>query len=477
MIDRLQLRHAPRRPDRFPIGVAVIAIGILVGALSWQTTMLLAVALGSFWLGLQHRDWGLGLLAVTIPMQTHLELGLQASQLTWTKIVVWSLLTGWTVALLLTRQRVSIDFVTVALFFVTAALALSVWNARNEQYWMGETYRWLVTAIVSCFAFNSFRRGGSPLPFLLGSAVGVGASVALAIWQAVFGIGPESFDVRGVLRSYGPFTHPNQLAMYLELSAPMFLALALAPRDWAYGDGWWRISRRLRPVWAAGFAIALLGLVLSQSRGGLVGMSIGLLAVLGLARPGLRLSFVRVAPVALIGATAFLTVSIGIVAAGVASFTNQETLVTPGNFAVQERLSHWAAAVEMAKEHPLLGVGAGNFDANYRDVTRVWRFRIGRGHAHDTYLHFLAQSGVVGLMAYVALLLGVALIIIRTLRILPDGSRLSLLIGAAGVTAAIATHAIFEYVHVLSLNLQLVVIWSMAAAIGAQAWNDREQRA
>ena len=204
-------------------------------------------------------------------------------------------------------------------------------------------------------------------------------------------------------------------------------------------------------------------------------MAAGFVIVLALVRPGLRLTIVRLAPVGLIAAVALLTISIGIVASGVKTFSNEETLVTPANFAVQERLSHWTAAVEMAKAHPFVGVGAGNFDLNYRDYTQEWRFRIGRGHAHDTYLHFLAQSGVVGLTAYIALLLGVSLIIVRTIRILPEGSRLSILIGAAGLTAAIGTHAVFEYVHVLSLNLQLVVVWAMAIAIGTEAWNDRER--
>lgn len=206
-------------------------------------------------------------------------------------------------------------------------------------------------------------------------------------------------------------------------------------------------------------------------------MAAGLAIVLALIRPGLRLTLVRLAPVGLIGALAFLAISIGIVAAGVKTFSNEETLVTPANFAVQERLSHWSAAVEMAKAHPLVGVGAGNYDLNYRDYTQEWRFRIGRGHAHDTYLHFLAQSGVVGLTAYIAMLLGVSLIIVRSIRILPGGSRLTILIGAAGMTAAMGAHAVFEYVHVLSLNLQLVIVWALAIAIGTDAWNDRERRA
>jgi O-antigen ligase len=371
---------------------------------------------------------------------------------------------------------VLIDFVTVSLFVLVAALVASVWNARDGGIWIGETYRWLATAIVACFAFNAYRRGGSPLPFLFGSLIGVLGSVTLAIWQVLYTVGPESFEVRGFLRAYGPFTHPNQLAIYLELTAPVFLALLIGPIGRQQVDGRWFIARQLRPLWALGVLAGLLGLVLSQSRGGLVGMAAGCALVAALIVPHIRLTLVRIAPVGLIGALAFLTVSIGIVAGGVQTFANEESLVTSANFGVQERLSHWAAAVEMAKAHPFVGVGAGNYDLNYRDFTQEWRFRIGRGHAHDTYLHFLAQSGVVGLTAYIALLLGVSLIIVRTIRILPGGSRLALLIGAAGITAATGAHAVFEYVHVLSLNLQLVVVWAMAIAIGTDAWDDREQR-
>lgn len=468
----------PRSPVSTPLLAGfVVACGVFVGTVDWQTTGLVMVVAFAAWLGMNYRDWGLGLLALTLPMQTYFQVGIQSGTVTLTKVVIWSLLGGWTISLLGRRQRVLIDFVTVSLFVLVTALVLSVWNARDGGIWIGETYRWLATGIVACFAFNAYRRGGSPLPFLFCSLMGVLGSVALAVWQVIFQVGPESFQVRGFLRAYGPFTHPNQLAIYLELTTPIFLALLLGPRVNWLQDGRWSISHRLRPLWAVGVTVGLLGLVLSQSRGGLVGMAAGLAIVIALIVPHVRLSLVRLAPVGLIGALAFLTMAIGIVASGVRTFASEETLVTTANFAVQERLSHWTAAVEMAKSHPFVGVGAGNYDLNYRDFTQEWRFRIGRGHAHDTYLHFLAQSGVLGLTAYIALLLGVSLVIVRTIRILPGGSRLALLIGAAGVTAATGAHAVFEYVHVLSLNLQLVVVWAMAIAIGTEAWAARGHHA
>ncbi len=351
-----------RPPISTPILSAIVTIaGVSVGLLAWQTTgLVLLIAVGA-WLGMRHPDWGLGLLALTLPVQAHFEVGIQSGSVTLTKVVIWSLLGGWTIALLRSRQRVLVDFVTVSLFVLVAALVVSVWNARDGGIWIGETYRWLATAIVSCFAFNAYRRGGSPLPFLIASLVGV-----VRIGRASrFGRCSIQLD-RTRIRCAGSCvpmvpspTRTSSPFIWSSLRRSFWRCL-VGPRGDLRPDGHWYLSQRLRPLWAVGVLAGMLGLVLSQSRGGIVGMAAGFAMVAALLAPRIRLSIVRLAPVGLIGALALLTISIGIVAAGVQTFANEETLVTPANFAVQERLSHWTAAVEMAKAHPFVGVGAGN---------------------------------------------------------------------------------------------------------------------
>ena len=145
----------------------VVACGVLVGSVAWQTTSLVLMIVACVWLGMNKPDLGLGLLALTIPVQTFFQVGIQSGSVTLTKVAIWSLLGGWAISLFMTRQRVLFDFVTVSILVLVAALVLSVWNARDGGIWMGETYRWIATAIVSGFAFNAYRRGGNPLPFLL----------------------------------------------------------------------------------------------------------------------------------------------------------------------------------------------------------------------------------------------------------------------------------------------------------------------
>ena len=141
--------------------------------------------------------------------------------------------------------------------------------------------------------------------------------------------------------------------------------------------------------------------------------------------------------------------------------------VTPANFAVEERVAHWNAGVEMVRENPFLGVGAGNFDMNFREETTTWRFRIGRGHAHSSYIQMLAQSGVIGFAGYALLISMVGLTIAQALDRSPTHVTRALTIGVAGMSAALLVHAVFEYVHVLSLNLHMAIAWGLVSAIAA----------
>lgn len=60
----------------------VLGAGLLVGSLAWQTTCLVLMIVVSVWLGMCHQDWGLGLLALTLPMQTYFEVGIQTGSVT-----------------------------------------------------------------------------------------------------------------------------------------------------------------------------------------------------------------------------------------------------------------------------------------------------------------------------------------------------------------------------------------------------------
>jgi hypothetical protein len=39
-------------------------------------------------------------------------------------------------------------------------------------------------------------------------------------------------------------------------------------------------------------------------------------------------------------------------------------------------------------------------------------------------------------------------------------------VGAVGVTVAVMVHGLFDYLHVLSLGLQLSIVWAMVELVG-----------
>jgi O-antigen ligase len=77
--------------------------------------------------------------------------------------------------------------------------------------------------------------------------------------------------------------------------------------------------------------------------------------------------------------------------------------VTNANFSTMERLAHWIAGLNMFRAHPVLGVGAGNYDAAYaRYTTHLATWPEALGHAHNYYINVAAETGIIGLLAFAA---------------------------------------------------------------------------
>src|SRR5262249_51262203 len=72
------------------------------------------------------------------------------------------------------------------------------------------------------------------------------------------------------------------------------------------------------------------------------------------------------------------------------------------NFSTLERLAQWAAGINMFLSHPVLGVVAGNYSEAYPQYSVVcWPDSL--GHAHNYYINAAAETGAIGLVAFLAL--------------------------------------------------------------------------
>ncbi len=69
------------------------------------------------------------------------------------------------------------------------------------------------------------------------------------------------------------------------------------------------------------------------------------------------------------------------------------------------RRTYWTAALHMARAKPVFGVGLGRYGEEFYRLgyQTPWRPRLAMMHAHNSWLHFLAELGIVGLLLQVAL--------------------------------------------------------------------------
>ena len=468
-------------------GFVLGGVGLLLSLLPLDHATLLVLGALATALALVDPVWALYMAVLSVPVQDLLLLpgGLSVTQ----------------VALLLCLASLSLHtlgrheqplefgrlFVPLALFmWVLAVATLFTPYSRSEAF--RETMRWSTVPLIyllTLYALRgaTWRLGGLVVCLLLAPAL----TALIGIGQFWFGIGPESFAIGGGrVRAYGTIGQPNSFAGYMNQAWPLAVGVALT----ALATPWIDTSRRRHLITlAAAAAAALTGaaLLVSFSRGGWVGALGGMIVLIlagGRLMPSQLRMGVRQLMVGTVGGLLLLLLlgGGGLLPAAVVQraaslvgnlriFDARGADITPANFAVVERMAHLQAAWNMLQQHPLLGVGPGNYTIAYETPPRpdqppmsVHPWYESRGHAHNYYLHIAAEAGLLGLCAYLLLVGALVLQALRALRTARGWLWRGVAVGAAGVVAAVAFHNLFEQLHVLNMGLQLGPIWALLVA-------------
>jgi putative inorganic carbon (hco3(-)) transporter len=162
-------------------------------------------------------------------------------------------------------------------------------------------------------------------------------------------------------------------------------------------------SRRTRWLVAAVALVDLVAFVLTQSRGGIVGLIAGLIAAVVFAGRARTRVLVLVLVLMAIGLGYYLTFKPGHVFGGGVSGGLAQ--------ASSGRTDEWHVALQVFEGHPIGGVGLANFQVvepayatqtfNLTSVQMVVKYR---QVAHNTYLEMAAELGAVGLCLFLAIL-------------------------------------------------------------------------
>jgi O-antigen ligase len=391
-------------------------------------------------------------VAATVPIQESVLLPNIRGDLTFTQIAVFGLVIGW--GLTFWRRPVWLDVITLGFVAVGGALVLSLIEMDDPGLWFGEAYRWGIAGLYFVIARSVVREWNAIALMLWGMVLATAATWIYGLWQVIAASGPEHMVRGGILRVFATFGTPNTLAAYVEFTIPLLLILFLLGLGRNFRD---RIGARL---WIAAGATSLPGLVilaLTQSRGGMVGFAVAMLLVLWILPAKLRIGTI-------IAGTAFVGLVL-LTPAGQSQFERftrifDEEAVRPASTYDYGtgRSSLWGAAINMAEDKPLTGVGAGEFDYHYREYTPTWVDRFPRGQAHNGWLQMAAQAGIPGAVAFTGWVVASLVSLLSAACRSAEPLAKALAIGALAVMVAFTVHSLVDYLNVLSLGLQLSAI-------------------
>jgi putative inorganic carbon (HCO3(-)) transporter len=376
--------------------------------------------------------------------------------------------------------------------FVGAA-ALSLWDGVElPVYGLPELLKWL--QILALFWLVVDHVDARRLPWLVGGLLLIGVfQAAVGLWQfGLRGTGPEHYAILNgrFYRAYGTFEQPNPYAGYLGLVFPLGVGLVVSLVHWYIGNRYiGRLMRRSQstnlPIYQFTKLIALLlatvligaALVASWSRGAWLGAVAAALAMVAALprRAWLGLGLVALLLVGTLGLDVMgvLPASVSARLTDFGQYVRFEDVrgvgINDANYAVIERLAHWQAALEMWRANFWNGVGFGDYEPAYPDY-RLLNWPIALGHAHNYYLNVAAETGVIGLVAYLLLWGAVFWQTWRVTRRFPVGDwRRGLAIGLLGAWAHLSVHHLFDNLYVNNVHLHVGVMLGLVAVLGTRA--------
>lgn len=403
---------------------------------------------------------GLYLLALSVPFQS-----LSGSDPTQVKLTITEGFVALAVTSFFARQLAAErpDWRYAPLLkpmaLLLGAMLLSVFKAGDQLQSLKEMAKWLELVAVYWLAANLLierRRLATFLGFL---AVGLLLEAALGAAQVVLRIGPPEFLIGGlILRAYGTFGQPNPFAGYLNLGLPILLAVALFTENGMLRFGAWlaangvalvMVTTLSRGAWL-GFASALVVMGISSSRRLATWIWLGLLVV------------ALVIFAALFGIIPFAASARVLAAFGLSGVSLDS--VTPENFSAVQRLAFWQAGLNMFENNPVLGVGIGNYiDVYPTYAAQGWETVL--GHAHDYYLNTAAETGLVGVAAYLVFIGAGFRHLVGVVRRAPNGVWYGVSLGLLGSLTAISVHNLVDNMYVHGIPVLLGLLLGSATAI------------
>jgi len=340
-------------------------------------------------------------------------------------------------------------FVQTLSFGSLEVASLTVWNTISADPYQTRFFALQMLALTACLAlFYRYAHDERRIRVLVYTILGV------AIASAIFGILRHTTQhqtgfVLPLLKpnqGYGQFINKNHFAYLMEMAFGLGLGIIMGG-----------VKRERLPIYFALLLPIWTGLVLSNSRGGILAMLIQIVVA--------TLFLMRRQPVAL-KAVLVIVLAVGILfgtlwvggdrlASNFEAATNELSTTRAG----ASRNEIWRATLKMFAAHPILGVGLGGYWIGitaYHDASGLMTPQ----EAHNDYLELLSSGGVIGF----AIGVWFAVAVVRAARQnLLAGNMSTVRLGAILGIVGVAAHSLVDFgLHILVNAIVFLALIMMA---------------
>ncbi len=435
------------RPDGLLVmagAMAVIAVSVATAVLytsgSSRSEMILPAAavggLGFLALALHRFEW---FVLATLAVRTVVDLekaGPSSSQVTQVSAspaggsglaasalaVLFIIASGlWLLARRRTGRRFPLTGADAALGFFVLACLLSTIGSVNRVATLTEVTRIVAAVLMFVVLERLLVDLAAVQRVLIACYVALIPPVALGLLQSVSG---GSFTSGGVSRIVGTFLHPNTLGFFLSMFMLMSVAL------------YRHVSPRPRMLLGGVVAVCGALLVLTYSRGSWIAFIVGLV-IIGLLQSRAVFAWMAAGVIVVLGA-------LPSVVARVTDVASVDTATGAASNSLTWRFQYWFDVIGLNRDNPVTGIGL-----------KGTRYITDQSKApHNDFLRAYAETGLLGLLAFLLVVAAIVAIARRALRHAQPGLARGV---AVGFTAVLAAYLIESFGA--NLMSEIVVLW------------------
>ncbi len=352
------------------------------------------------------------------------------------------------------------------IFYIMCGI-LSFYNASSSELVVLELVRLGMLFIILFIVMNLQNRRQINI-FVIALSVGVILQTLISLYQyktgALLGLGVlgETLMIKeeavGMARAAGTLGHGNILAYYFEILIPFMFAIFLVEKR-VWFKFWFLIV----------VLLGLLGIVTTQSRGGWVSVPISLTLTFVVLMRG-RI-FNRKAAVGLFfGCLGFVIFFLSVYP------TIERRITGPdyGSAAARPPLNR--AAMSLIEQYPVFGVGLNNMAIVFKTYDKTGGssvFRRGVHVVHNMYLGVWADTGTLGLLAFLGMFVTTFVVTAKTLFKVPLWQQ-GILVGAAAGLLAHLIHGFVDPGFRISMSVSMLV-YTMFGMVGAMSVLSRNE--